>query len=144
MTSPLVTQEKLRSACSSTARGFEISRKSTCCGLNLIKVALGRDTLVHVSTDPSSIRRFCIIQKGMLQYPSFAVNSRTPQCVAVPWCGDSRRKSIGYSTLMRARVSKAEGGSNILSPPFNKIFGEAQQKRCGQGCINTKRQFGNR
>ena len=61
MTSPLVTHEKLRSECSSTARRLVISKKSTCCGCNLTDVALGNDTLWNNTTDTSSMSKFYII-----------------------------------------------------------------------------------
>ena len=83
--SPTVRQEKVRNCFSSTARGFEMSKKSVDCGLyraapsprararfrgaagprlNFTKVALGRDTFFTESTPPSSSMRFCIIQNG--------------------------------------------------------------------------------
>ena len=67
--SPLVSAEKLRSDCSSTAFGFEILMKSVVCGWSLTKRPFCSDADLRWTMSPSFSRMFSIIQWRQVHHP---------------------------------------------------------------------------
>ena len=62
--SPLVSAEKERRDCSSTAFGLEILMKSVVCGCSLTKLPFWMVALLRCTMSPSFRCMFSIIQKG--------------------------------------------------------------------------------